>query len=71
MKDELKEFVFVWGIIFIIIGIVTFYVKKLYFFKIHDFVSQIVGGESLSVSLFWVGWLGVLILAYTWYANKF
>lgn len=69
MDDEWKEFLLVWSIILIVIGVVTFYLKKLYFLKVHSFIAQI-GGTSLSVSIFWVGWIGFLLFLYTWYVNK-
>ena len=68
MTDEMKEFLLVWGLILIVVGIVTKFVHGLYQTTVFNYVAMHLG-PSLASSLFWISWTLFLLLTYSFIAK--
>ncbi|MDD3487980.1 MAG: hypothetical protein PHH35_01375 [Candidatus Pacebacteria bacterium] len=68
MRDEMKEFLFVWIGILAIVGLVSKFVHGLYIRTVLSFLEKYMD-TSLAMTLFWIGWLFFLLLVYNIYVN--
>jgi hypothetical protein len=60
MKTEVKGMFLVWGFIIVVIYILTRAIYGFYMVVIFDHLSRYLG-SSLTMALFWVGWILLLI----------
>jgi hypothetical protein len=62
MKIETKEIFLVWGAIIVILSILTKLIYGLYMRTVFEYLSNWLG-SSLTMALFWAGWVLALIKA--------
>lgn len=57
-----KEVIFVWGGIIIFLAVVTKLIHNFYMARVFQYITKYTG-DSLASTLFWVGWIIILLFA--------